>query len=149
MAYHIRTKEHLLRNTTTDNAEYIPQLYVKLRNWNPPPTSANIEEQLVQFEKQIKEASHRNHFQTHSYTSLTPLQTATLHTLKSSKDFIIMPTDKNLGPAIMNYDDYDKQVRVEHLTTPSYQLLQTHIANSRLLHTKNLLMTTLFLQTPT
>jgi len=58
MAYRIRTKEHLLRNTRTDNTEYIPQLYVKLRNWNPPPASANIEEQLVQFEKQIKEASY-------------------------------------------------------------------------------------------
>jgi len=142
MAYRIRTKEHLLRNTRTDNTEYIPQLYVKLRNWNPPPASANIEEQLVQFEKQIKEASYKNHYQTHSYTSLTPLQTTTLHTLKSSKDFIIMPTDKNLGPAIMNYNDYVKQVLVEHLTTPSYQLLQAHIAKSRLLHTKNLLMTT-------
>jgi len=55
-----------------------------------------------------------------------------------------MPTDKNLGPAIMNYESYVQQVLSEHLLTSSYQFLEPNTANQRLLHTKNLLTTAFY-----
>jgi hypothetical protein len=36
-AYRIRTKHYLQTTDRTDNQEYIPQLYIKLKNWNPRP----------------------------------------------------------------------------------------------------------------
>lgn len=34
--------------------EYMPQIYVKLKGWNPPPASLTIENQLTIFEQQLK-----------------------------------------------------------------------------------------------
>lgn len=39
-----------------------------------------------------------------------------LHTLKENNDLIILPTDKILGPAIINRTDYITQILKEHLT---------------------------------
>ncbi|MFN9980721.1 MAG: hypothetical protein ACK53Y_12425, partial [bacterium] len=55
LAYTIRTKEHLKNLQTENNPEYIPQLYIKNKNWNPPPASPTIEDQLVNFEKSIRD----------------------------------------------------------------------------------------------
>ncbi len=33
------TKQYLLDNNTLNRSDLIPQLYVKLKNWNPPPAS--------------------------------------------------------------------------------------------------------------
>ncbi len=144
LAYKIRTKQFLLDNPRHDHSTYIPQLYVKLKHWNPPPASNEVEDQLVHFEKKIKAAVARNASQKTPYSSLTPLQRSTLQELRESKDFIIMPTDKNLGPAIMNYESYVQQVLSEHLLTSSYQFLEPNTANQRLLHTKNLLTTAFY-----
>lgn len=54
-----------------------------------------------------------------------------------------MPTNKNLGPAIMNRDTYIKQVLTEHLLTPSYLQLNPAIAASQISHTKQILIETL------
>ncbi len=140
LAYRIRTKHYLQNNKRTESTEYIPQLYIKVKGWNPPPASNTIEDELVNFDRHLREASTHNNSTRLPYHSLTPLQRSTLQELKSSKDFIIMPTDKNLGPAIMNYETYVQQVLSEHLLTPSYQLLQPNTAKNRMLHTKNLLI---------
>ncbi len=93
-------------------------------------------------DKKIKEASRINNLQTHTFTSLTPNQKITLNELKQSTEFIIMPSDKNLGPAIMNREEYIKQVLTEHLLTPSYLKMNTNLATAQISHTKQLLITT-------
>jgi len=57
--------------------------------------------------------------------------------LKQHQEFIILPTDKNLGPAILNRKDYIRKVLNEHLLTPAYTQLQTHLANNRIVDTQN------------
>jgi len=135
LAYRIRTKQYLLDNDTINRNEYIPQLYVKIKNWNPPPASASTEERMTLFEKKLREASRINTLQTHSFTSLSPLQRQTLKEFKNSKEFIIIPTDKNLGPAVLNRDDYISQLLKEHLLTPTYLKLDSDTASYRILQT--------------
>jgi hypothetical protein len=42
IAYSIRTKFYLKKNGTVDSMNYIKQLYIKKKNWNPPPAPASI-----------------------------------------------------------------------------------------------------------
>jgi hypothetical protein len=43
LAYRIRTKQYLLTENRQSEREYIPQIYVKLKNWDPPPASLTTE----------------------------------------------------------------------------------------------------------
>jgi hypothetical protein len=47
MAYNIRTKQYLLKNNPSPSGTYIPQIYVKLKDWNPPPASTEIESKPI------------------------------------------------------------------------------------------------------
>jgi hypothetical protein len=71
---------------------------------------------------------------------LTLPERSILRYLKQHQDFLILPTDKNLGPAILNREDYIKKVLNEHLLTPAYTQLQNHEANNRIADTKNNLL---------
>jgi hypothetical protein len=73
---------------------------------------------------------------TSKYTNLYQSDTSTLKELKYSIEFIIMPTDKNLGPGIMNHDTYIEQVFHEHLLTPTISQLSELIATQRINNTK-------------
>ncbi len=53
MAYNIRTKQYLLKNNPSPSGTYIPQIYVKLKDWNPPPASTEIENRITLFEKHL------------------------------------------------------------------------------------------------
>jgi hypothetical protein len=117
---------------------------MKLRNWNPPPASSNTEAQLELFEQAITEAVIHNEKITPSFSNLTPQQKETLHQLINNKDLIILPMDKNLGPAAINYEDYMKQILHEHLLTLNYERLSQSTASQRLLNTKNHLIKTFY-----
>ena len=69
--------------------------------------------------------------------NLTLPERSILSYLKQHQEFIILPTDKNLGPAILNRKDYIRKVLNEHLLTPAYTQLQTHLADNRIVDTKN------------
>jgi len=56
MAYQIRMKQYLISKWTNSSDEDIPQIYVKLKGWNPPPASLSLEDKLTHFEKQVTEA---------------------------------------------------------------------------------------------
>jgi hypothetical protein len=120
--------------------QYIPQLYVKLKGWNPPPVSLAIGEEITQFEKKMKKAVTLKNGRGRDFTTLTHSQKKTLSTLKHLNEFVIMPSDKNLGPTIMNHDDYITQVLKEHLLTQAYQYLDPTTAHYRINETKNLLL---------
>jgi len=52
--------------------------------------------------------------------------------------------DKNLGPAIINYEEYVKQILHEHLLSPNYERLSQSTASERLINTKNHLIKTFY-----
>jgi hypothetical protein len=146
MAYSIRTRYYLQENNGfSDNNNYIKQLYIKNKNWDPPPTTNIIEESITSFEKLLK-YTHSKLSMKRSRTklsNLTPLQAKTLKELKENDSIIIKPTDKNLGPALMNREDYIKQILQEHLVSDDYlQLTQTE-ANYKMETLKNTLKTTI------
>jgi hypothetical protein len=68
--------------------------------------------------------SHTTHLPKNTATpnvsNLTPIQSKALHSLKQNKQLVIKPTDKNLGPAIMDLDAYILQTLREHLLTEDY-----------------------------
>jgi wyosine [tRNA(Phe)-imidazoG37] synthetase (radical SAM superfamily) len=103
LAYSIRTREFLKTSNTLQDSNYIKQIYLKNRNWNPPPASMSIEAKITDFEKKLKSA-HRELIKRHNKSTLCNLTRPQLNILKSLKqneDILIKPTDKNLGPAIL------------------------------------------------
>jgi len=107
----------------------------------PPPANITIENKITEFEKQLKslqtKVKEKNKKINHFY--LTKPQLQTLQTLKNNKEFTIKPSDKNLGPVIMNTDDYVKMVLTQHLLTTDYQQLTPEVAKSHLENMKNTL----------
>jgi hypothetical protein len=58
--------------------------------------------------------------------NLNPQQYWVLRTLKSDHHFIVVLTDKNLGPAIMERDKYIKRVLDDHLNDTSTNTRLSH-----------------------
>jgi len=56
--------------------------------------------------------------------------------------FIILPSDKNLGPSTMNHEEYITQVMTVHLPTPTYIQLTPTTARNKLNDTRQLLFDT-------
>ena len=132
MAKSIRTRHFLTTNGTTENNTYEKQIYIKNTSWNPPQAPLHIEDKITQFDKTLK-LLHQQLNEKHKHkklTNLTPFQVKTLKELKSNKDITIKPTDKNLGPAVLDTSHYINQVMKEHLLTPAYRQL-SHLEVTR------------------
>lgn len=125
MAKTIRTRFFLRDNGITESSTYEKQIYIKNMAWNPPPAPLHIEDKITEFEKSLRNlhqqltAKHKHN----KLTNLTPFQVKTLKELKNNKDVTIKPTDKNLGPAILDTNQYISQVLKERLLTPAYRQL--------------------------
>ena len=132
LAYKIRTTQYLLGKNDTNTEPYNPQIYIKLKGWNPPPATSDIEKRITAFEHYIKKAITENKLQKHNFSNLTHPQKQALQFLIQHKEFIILPTDKNLGPAIMKRDEYIKQCFSEHLLTSNYKQLCKQTAYAKL-----------------
>jgi hypothetical protein len=96
-------------------------------SWNPLPGPLHVEDKITEFDKTLK-FLHQQLSEKHKHkklTNLTPFQVKTLKELKNNKDkdITIKPTDKNLGPAVLNTSHYINQVLKEHLLTPAYRQL--------------------------
>jgi len=134
MAKTIRTTFYLKHSGHSTSIEYEKQIYVKIKNWNPPPAPLLVEEKITEFEKELirrhqqlkLKNKHRN------LLNLTPLQKYTMKLLKDNKDITIKPTDKNLGPAVLDTKLYIKQILEEHLLTSTYKQLSKDEATFRI-----------------
>jgi hypothetical protein len=104
------------------DSEYIKQLYKRNTAWNPPPAPNITEDKITLFEKSLK-TKHQNlldKYKKINHSNLTPIQLKALHSLQKNNHLIVKPTDKNLGPALMELKTYIKQVLQEHLLTKDY-----------------------------
>jgi hypothetical protein len=117
MAYSIRTKCQLDAIGLADNSNFEKQIYTKNKSWN----------------KIILKYTGRN------LNNLTPSQRQVLNLLKHNKHLTIKPTDKNLGPTVMETAVYTKQVLTEHLLTKDYKQLSVTEAKNILAKFKNTL----------
>ena len=103
---------------------YNTKLYVCSKwtppNWKIPPVA--LEERLSRFSTALNKL-----FKTHKgKTNLLPHQHRALRVLQQQQTFLIIPCDKNLGPAIIERHDYLKIAMRDHLSdTTTYKSLST------------------------
>ena len=71
--------------------------------------------------------------------NLTPPQRRLLHSLTNNKDVIVVPSDKNLGPVILDRDTYVRKCFQNHLLSSTYEQLSLAEANEFTEDTKKLL----------
>ena len=128
-AIHLRF--HFAGTNTTQDDTYDPKIYVR-SNWTPPHWTLppvvmtkrleNFSNTLGKlFKKRIRK------------TNLLQYQTRALQLLQQQQDFLVCPCDKNLGPAIIERDDYIKIAMKDHLLDGrTYQRLsQADCANNK------------------
>jgi hypothetical protein len=100
-------------------------MYVK-SNWEPPPWTypkRQLEERMTEMDKRLASMFKKRR----GKTNLLPHQQRALLLLKQQQDFLIVPCDKNLGPAIIETEDYMRIAFRDHLNDRStYRRLQPH-----------------------
>jgi hypothetical protein len=133
MARSIGINSYLKQQSLNENEEYHKQIYICNSNWHPPPASILIENQITAFEKLLKAKQQELEIKNQNSTllNLTPLQKSALIKLRQNNSIIIKPTDKNLGPAIMDTETYTKQILQDHLLTNNYLQLSSAEAQQR------------------
>jgi hypothetical protein len=89
LAYQIRTKHWLLHQNPINTTPFIPQIYVKLKGWNPPPATSNTEHRMTEFEKKLKKAVNLNTKKTKNTYNLTYNQQQTLTKLRNDDNIEI------------------------------------------------------------
>ena len=101
--------------------DYDPKLYIK-STWNPPYASKDVEERLQNFHAALEEARSEVKKNTTPSTNISPSVENLLNEVAANKDIIVLITDKNLGPAIMDRKEYISSMLEEHLlNTTTYQ----------------------------
>lgn len=102
-------------NADPTNPEYIPKLYIK-SDWVPDPAPYHAELALENFDRALATTTTTLPW-TRRY-NLTPSQRHVMSELSKRKDLITLPSDKNLGPCIIERYKYIKSVGQEHLLNP-------------------------------
>jgi len=77
MARSIKTHYYLKENASHNESNYIKQIYVKNKNWNPPQAPIIIEDQLVNFKKRLNDKISRNYQETPKNQHVKPNGTTT------------------------------------------------------------------------
>ena len=89
------------------DGDYNPKLYIK-SDWEPPEATEEIETALTQLRDSLQQQIRTNQRHQRRQHNLYASNRLLLRTLKESQDFIVLPTDKNLGPAILERSVYKK-----------------------------------------
>jgi hypothetical protein len=110
--------------------EYDPtQLFIR-SDWEPDRNAIPVEfrSRVAYFLKQLK-----SQFVPRRVTpNLTPYQQKLLHDLRKSKDFIIFPSDKNLGPCILERQEYIQRVLAHLADDTTYRQLSADEADKNI-----------------
>lgn len=118
-----------------------PQLFLR-SNFTPPRDEilTELRARTNRFLSKLKGAFATARHRTpprRRYTNLSPFQSHLLDTFSSSTEFIVFPSDKNLGPAILERDEYIRRAMQDHLLDRStYQQLTESEAKTKLHQTK-------------
>ena len=104
------------------NPDYIPKLYIK-SEWNPHPAPFHAELALENFNRTLLNTIN-NTIPWNRRHNLTPTQRHVLSELTKRTDLITLPSDKNLGPCILERNKYIESVGNEHLLNKTnYELI--------------------------
>ena len=119
LRFHFAGKPPSEGTTTYDPKIYIHSTWTP-PHWTIPPVA--LEERLTRFSSALNKL-----FKTRKgKTNLLPHQHRALRMLQQQQMFLIVPCDKNLGPAIIERHDYLKIAMRDHLSdTTTYKSLTT------------------------
>ena len=110
-AIHLRF--HFAGNTDSSEEPYDPKMYI-WSNWTPPHWTKPpvvLDKRLDNFSSTLDKL-----FKIRiGKPNLLPYQTRALRQLQTQQDFLICPCDKNLGPAIIERNNYIKIAMRDHL----------------------------------
>jgi hypothetical protein len=114
-----------------DKASETPILYYPNKDYDPRQEyNEDLTRRRLKFQKQVTSlfrAKRRNH------PNLLPSQQAALSWLKQHPEYIVFNTDKNLGPAIIEREEYIRLAWRDHLSdTTTYRQLSDDEYNSRI-----------------
>lgn len=96
--------------------EYIPELYIN-SEFVPPTASREVEKALNNFEARLDFEFRKRSIR--PGTNLSKVQQNALKFLRDNDKFVVLATDKNLGPAIIEKDEYIRKALKDHLSEPS------------------------------
>ena len=90
-----------------------PPLYMPSKDWEPDPQQVPLELRACvnKFLKTVRRLFPRQS----GAANLLPIQTAAFNYLKTSSDLIILKSDKNLGPVVMDRTKYLYHAYADHL----------------------------------
>ncbi|GFH46966.1 hypothetical protein CTEN210_04855 [Chaetoceros tenuissimus] len=99
-----------------EDAEEAPDLYIKSKDWEPPDAPAPCMQRLMNFEMELRRnfATPRRH--KNAPIQLLAHQLDALTWLKEHPEIVVLHTDKNLGPAIMDRERYLDLAWRDHLS---------------------------------
>ena len=92
--------------------DYNPKMYIST-DWTPPPWTVSNElgPRFEDFKQRLKK-----YFKPRKARSnLLPIQQEALSDLTSQTEFLVVPTDKNLGPSIIEREEYIRTAMRDHL----------------------------------
>ena len=124
LKYFFGTDGDAVDSETDTSSKHRRKLYIK-STWPPPLASPTVEDRLANWERSI--VDHRSFLAKVSRpaTNLSKIQLNLLEKLRNDKNFIVLQTDKNLGPAIMERKNYINLVLEQHLLDQdTYEELQ-------------------------
>ena len=90
------------------------KLYIK-SDWQPPQAETDIENRIDNFKEELMNIRNSINSNTKTSTNLTTIQQNLLIAVRKNNNFVILITDKNLGPAIMEREVYIDRMLTEHL----------------------------------
>ena len=115
-----------------DDGAYNKKLYIK-STWQAPEAIPAIEEGLQAFQREITSAALTNLSGQKRRHNIPIRPRKLLKTLPDNRDFIILTSDKNLGPAILERSVYKQRCLQDHLLDQTtYRLLTKEAAERRL-----------------
>ena len=115
----IKLKVWFGTDTPDDDDQYNPRMYIK-STWNPPfnvgpkgekhKFPPRIKDRLRRFEGALGKLFQKRYCP----SNLLPNQRRALRYLRQNKDLLVVPCDKNLGPALIERDEYIKMAWRDH-----------------------------------
>jgi hypothetical protein len=98
-----------------EKTNYIRKLYVPVRDWMPETADPAIENSLETFEASLRKLHIATQNPRLNKPNLPQAQLKRLGEIRDNPHIIVIPTDKNLGPAIMDKSDYIGHCLRDHL----------------------------------
>ena len=120
----IRRQAFWTTNPGDADDSYNPKLYIKSQ-WEPPQAPPLLENAITKLHRHLHSQVKANQQAQRRQHNLYASNRLLIQTLKSSQDHIVLPTDKNLGPAILERSVYKQRCLQDHLLdTTTYKRLE-------------------------